>query len=256
MNENELRTRLDEAAAHMALSPHASRRVVRRARVRMAATAVATVAACLLVGLGAAAALDAVRKPDASPANPSPRTSLEEKIGVLIGGRLDGGTRWWLVVRRRDEARRCLGVQVGTSTVYDCVPLGVPSDSDLGFYEWHRARPGRERYEIVGLVAPEVARVDVHVDGETVPARVAHSVTPKAFVAFLPVDATGYVVARDGAGEVVAREELCLPPRRRGMSCNVSAGSVGATVRGRVEPGVRAPEPRADPPPRPSGSRR
>lgn len=236
MNENELRARLDEAAAHMTLTPHAPRRVLRRARLRMGLAAAAATAACALLALGATAALDAAGRPDARPAGPPdgrvPRdVPVVETVGLLTGGRFDDGTQWWLIARRRD-GERCLGVQVESSTFSDCVPLRVPGRGPLGFYEWDRADPGPERYEVVGKVAPEAAEVDVVVDGRALPARLVRSGDVGVFVAFLPRDAVGTVVARDADGEVLAVRELCLPPDSLGISCHATATGTGSWPRG------------------------
>jgi hypothetical protein len=251
MNEHELSNLLHEAAGDATVSSTASRRVLRRTRLRMATTGgIALSLIALLVGGGIAfATRETVSpQPNLKPAGPTATPAPQQRLLSFLGpdevivGELEGEDSLWAFTLRNREDELCLssttyteerGEQRGES-VYNfgtqpgiggCLPLEVQEGSHVGFYM--SDSPNKERLEVLGVVSSEVARLELQgsiaSDSVVRTSQATDSLGNKRtlFFLWLPLEEVGTLVAYDSAGNLLEEKELCLEPGAPRTSCVV-----------------------------------
>ena len=258
MNEHELSKLLHEAAGEAGVSSTAPRRVLRRARLRMATTGVVALSLVALLAGGAFAVatrsteaepemLDSAQSPIVeAPAGPESDLVLSEDDGILLAEVQESDDRTWTFSGKAQRSDLCFNSTThGPTTASgagDCANLGVPQEGHLGFVELDKRDQGR--YEVLGVVSTEVGRLDFEDksgDRESVTlidAPEALGAGRNFFYLWLPLDEGGALEARDVNGKVLQREQLCL-------SAGVTACSLGV-VEGSASTSVSAGEPMAD----------
>jgi hypothetical protein len=241
MNEHELSKLLHEAAGETRVSSTAPRRVLRRARLRMATTGVVALSLVALLGGGAFALATGISEPEPRSLDPAQSPIVEapdapesdlvfsEDDGILLAEVQESEDRVWTFSGKEQNSEFCFNsVTHGPSSASgtgDCVNLGIPQKGYLGFLELDR--PDHGRYEVLGVVSTEVRRLDFESepgDRESVSLIDAPDKLGAGrffFYLWLPRGERGTLEARDANGEVLQREQLCL-------SAGMTACSVGA----------------------------
>lgn len=256
MNEHELSNLLHEAAGDATVSSTASRRVLRRTRLRMAMTGgIALSLIALLVGGGFAFATRETLspQPNLKPAGPvvtpDPQNDLPftEANEVFLAEVEESDSLWTFTAQDHND-ELCLNSTTYTRTEIgdrvhpsgfgaasgtgDCVPLGVPGNRHLGFYMWDSGKD--QRLEVLGALATDVARLELQESNNsddvvtTIQAPDELGDDRNFFYLWLPLNEVGILVAYDEAGNVLQESELCLEPRAQDASCTVGDESTTA----------------------------
>jgi hypothetical protein len=253
MNEHELSNLLHEAAGDATVSSTASRRVLRRTRLRMATTgAIALSLVALLAGGSFALATrqTVAPEPNLKPAGPvvtpDPQHDLllTEADEVFLA-EVEGADSLWTFTAQDRDGELCLNsttyrrTEIGdrvdpsgfgaASGIGDCVPLGVSGDRHLGFYMWDSSKT--DRLEVLGAVSTDVARLELqesNASDEVVTVIKAPDELGDErnfFYLWLPLNEVGTLVAYDQAGNVLQESDLCFEPGAQDVSCTVGKES-------------------------------
>lgn len=130
----------------------------------------------------------------------------------------------WRVLAWSEEDRWCWGVARPASEgpATQCTPRALGVNEALSGWGYSSSRDGREAFAH-GQLRADVARVEFHLwEGDLLVATMAMIIEPPAgmdigskyFVAFIPQLNEGELVARDAAGEVLARERVRVADSR------------------------------------------
>lgn len=255
MNEQELSKLLYEAAEEVSVSVTASRRVLRRTRLRMAVTGtVALSFIALLAGGGfAVATRNAPGQPNLKPASPVVTPGPQEGYlsfsttdGIILAEVEDEDSLWAFSAEERDD-ELCLYSTTHTegafgdvapsgfgaaSGIGDCGRLGVPQGRDVGFYMWDAENTNR--LEVLGALSTDVARLELQESKASddvvtiVEAPDELGDDRNFFYLWLPMKEVGTLVAYDADGNILEESPLCFMPGAQSVSCTIGEKSTTA----------------------------
>ena len=234
MNEADVRSLLVAEAEGFTMSSVPPDGLLRRARLRVALSAIGIAAALILTGVVGLIGVRAFTSAEpVSPAGhvdapipeitpPVARDRIQNPDELLVGSFFHDGKQWWVTINLDVGDRgHCAGLEysVGggeTSGAGDCdseTPTQVPERNDVAI--WPLLAWGQEeQLEIVGPVAKEVDFLELRfADGsrravDIVETNPSTGWEVDVFAAFLPPQTSGELVALDADGAVLDRVPL------------------------------------------------
>lgn len=243
MNEQELSRLMHEAAEDVGVSPTASRRVLRRARLRMATTGALMLSVVVLIAGGGFAlatkgtetqprVLGSAQSPIVTaPEAPESDLVLMDDGEILLAEVQEAEDVTWTYSGKGQRSGLCLNstthMATSASGKGECFDSGVPQHRHIGFLELDAA--DRDRYEVLGAVSTDVRRLDFENDSgdrrsvTIIDAPDELGIGRNFFYLWVPRGEQGTLEGRDGKGEVLQREQLCLSGG--GTACTIGEES-------------------------------